>query len=311
MEKVLKLQPHFSHTVWGGSRLRTQFGYDEPGEDIGECWGISAHPSGDCLVKGGPYDGKKLSELWAEHRELFGDLPGEAFPLLVKLIDAKSDLSIQVHPDDAYARANENGSVGKTECWIVLDCPEDASLVLGHHAESREQLERMVRGNQWKKLIREIPVRKGDFIQLDPGTVHAIKGGVMVLETQQSCDITYRLYDYDRIWNGKPRMLHIDQSLDVITVPAKEVSDCVCHPEEPVVNEPEELCSCSCYTVYRAIVRGRMAFPAEFPFLNVSILAGEGRVCGEEVRKGDHLIVTAGAEEFLAEGDLELVLSRV
>ena len=145
MEQIIRLQPTFSHTIWGGTRLREDYGYQEPGDDIGECWGISAHPSGDDTVVGGAYDGCKLSALWAEHRELFGNVSGDRFPLLVKIIDAKADLSIQVHPDDAYAGVHENGSLGKTECWYVLDAPEGGTLVVGHNAQTKEELESMIR----------------------------------------------------------------------------------------------------------------------------------------------------------------------
>ena len=113
MEKVILLNPYFSHTIWGGKKLRDVFGYDEPGDDIGECWGISAHPSGESFVSCGEFEGKRLSELWNEHRELFGNAEGKAFPLLVKIIDAKDDLSIQVHPDDEYARRQNAGRIKK------------------------------------------------------------------------------------------------------------------------------------------------------------------------------------------------------
>jgi len=112
---------------------------------------------------------------WEKHPELFGNTGMDRFPLLVKIIDAKDDLSIQVHPDDAYAKVHENGSLGKTECWFILDCKENATLVAGHNAKTKEELERMIHEGRWKEFIREIPIKPGDFIQIDPGTVHAIK----------------------------------------------------------------------------------------------------------------------------------------
>ena len=124
MEPILFLEPVFKQMIWGGSRLKEQFGYDIPGEDTGECWAISAHPNGDCAVREGIYRGKTLSQLWASHPELFGNPQSDRFPLLIKIIDARDDLSIQVHPDDCYAREHENGSLGKTECWYILDCPQ-------------------------------------------------------------------------------------------------------------------------------------------------------------------------------------------
>ena len=199
MEPILFLEPVFKQMIWGGSRLKEQFGYDIPGEDTGECWAISAHPNGDCAIREGIYRGKTLSQLWASHPELFGNPQSDRFPLLIKIIDARDDLSIQVHPDDCYAREHENGSLGKTECWYILDCPQDAALVVGHNARTRQELAEMIHEGRWTELIRRIPVKKGDFIQINPGTVHAIQGGMMILETQQNSDITYRVYDYGRL----------------------------------------------------------------------------------------------------------------
>ncbi len=133
---IIFLTPVCTHNIWGGTRLNREFGYPIEGDDIGECWGISAHPNGDGTVASGAYKGMKLSELWEKHPELFGDTGMDRFPLLIKIIDAKDDLSIQVHPDDAYAKVHENGSLGKTECWFILDCKENATLVVGHNAKS-------------------------------------------------------------------------------------------------------------------------------------------------------------------------------
>lgn len=312
MEKVIFLKPYFSHTIWGGSRLRDEFGYDEPGDDIGECWGISAHPSGESTAAGGVYDGMKLSELWNSHRELFGNATGDRFPLLVKLIDAKEDLSIQVHPDDEYARIHESGSLGKKECWYILDCPEDAELVLGHNAADRDELRSMVTGGRWNELLRKVRIGKGDVIQIEPGTVHSITAGVCLLETQQSSDITYRLYDYDRIRNGVKRDLHLEQSLDVITVPALPVSMQVRKSFPAAVNSLTELVKCDRYTVSAVKVSGDLTIRCDAGFVNASVISGSGSVFGRDVSKGSHMIITAeGAENITLTGDMELILSHI
>ena len=199
MNEIIFLQPVFKEAIWGGNKLRKIYDYDISSETTGEAWCISAHNSGDCKITNGLYKGQTLSWLWDNHRELFGNLALDRFPLLVKVIDAKKDLSIQVHPDDKYANLNENGSLGKTECWYILDCNEDGSIVLGHNANNKGELRQMIKDNRWADLIKVVKVKKGDFFQIDPGTVHAIKGGNLILEIQQSSDITYRLYDYDRI----------------------------------------------------------------------------------------------------------------
>ena len=308
---ILYLNPVFKQMIWGGERLAADWHYEIPGNDTGECWAVSAHPNGDCTVREGIYKDKKLSELWKEHPELFGNIESDRFPLLVKIIDAKADLSIQVHPDDAYAKVNENGSFGKTECWYVLDCDEDSGLVIGHNAQSKDELTNMIRGGRWSELIREIPVHKGDFIQIEPGTVHAIKGGLMILETQQNSDITYRVYDYDRLTDGKPRELHIDKSIDVITVPAKPENESVVNVEELPPNELNQLISCDYYKVWKLDVTEPMTFFQENPFLIVSVIEGDGLINGQMIGKGDHFILPNGYGTASLQGNMQLILSTV
>ena len=288
---ILFLNPVCTHNIWGGTKLREEFGYPVEGDDIGECWGISAHSNGDGSIRNGVYAGKKLSEVWEEHREVFGNLTYDRFPLMAKIIDAREDLSIQVHPDDAYAEEHENGSFGKTECWYILDAPEGGTLVAGHNATTKEELASMIHEGRWDEFIREIPVKKGDFIQIDPGTVHAIKGGLLILETQQNSDITYRVYDYDRLQNGKPRELHVEKSIDVITVPAKPVADSVKSALDLPKNQLNELYSCKYYDIFKLDVDGKAEFVQQYPFLMMSVVEGDGIVDSQPVKKGDHFIL--------------------
>lgn len=307
--EILFLDPVCKHNIWGGSRLREEFGYPEEGDDIGECWGISAHPNGDGTVRNGAFAGMKLSEIWEKHPEFFGNLDYDRFPLLTKIIDARDDLSIQVHPDDDYAKANENGSFGKTECWYVMDCPKDAKLVIGHHANTKEELTEMIRQGSWKELIREIPVKKGDFIQIDPGTVHAIKGGLLILETQQNSDITYRVYDYDRLSDGKPRELHVEKSIDVMEVPAKSVEDSVKSALGLPQNQLNELYSCKYYSVFQMDVNGNAEFEQNYPFLLLSVIEGNGTINGQAVKKGDHLILPCNFGKAEMQGKMSMIVS--
>ncbi|MFR7797819.1 MAG: type I phosphomannose isomerase catalytic subunit, partial [Collinsella sp.] len=161
----------------GGRQLETVFGYDIPEGPIGECWAISAHPNGDCQIAEGPYAGHTLSWLWAEHRELFGNCESKEFPLLIKILDAKDDLSIQIHPNDEYAAEHENGSLGKTECWYVLDCEPGATIIVGQRAHDRAEAAQMIEEGRWGDMLNVLPIHKGDFFQIDSGTVHAIKTG--------------------------------------------------------------------------------------------------------------------------------------
>ena len=139
-KEILFLDPVCTHNIWGGTRLREDFHYPVEGDDLWECWGISAHPNGNVTLRDCGFRGMKLSELWKKHPEVFGNVDSDRFPLLIKIIDAKDDLSIQVHPDDDYAKVHENGSLGKTECWYILDCKENATIVIGHNATTKEEL---------------------------------------------------------------------------------------------------------------------------------------------------------------------------
>ena len=314
MKELLFMKPVFKEAVWGGRKLRDDFGYEIPSDSTGECWGIGAHKNGDCEIAEGTYKGEHLSKLWEEHPELFGNEDGKygkEFPLLIKIIDAKSDLSIQVHPDNAYAKEHENGSLGKTECWYILDCKENATIVIGHNAGTKEELSRMIHEGKWSEFIREIPIKKGDFLQIDPGTVHAIKGGTLILETQQNSDITYRVYDYDRLSNGKPRELHIDKSIDVITVPAKSVADSVKSVADLPVNTLNELYVCKYFHIYKIEVSGKMTFEQNAPFMNMTVTEGNGIVNGQPVKKGDHFILPNGFGNVELQGRMQIIASTI
>jgi mannose-6-phosphate isomerase class I len=307
---ILRMAPIFQSKIWGGQRLSTVFDYPIPSDHTGECWAISGHPGGDCTVVGGPYDGKTVGWLWKNEPQLFGSLPGDIFPLLIKIIDAKDDLSIQVHPNDEYAGIHENGSLGKTECWYVLDCDEGATIIVGHNASSTEEMAKMVEENRWSELLRQVPIHKGDFFQIDPGCLHAIKGGTLILETQQSSDVTYRFYDYGRLQNGQPRQLHIEKSLAVTKAPyvASNAEPKTFTQGDATVHH---LVSCQYYSVYRVELNGKATWNFEAPFVNVSILDGEGTMNGQTVKKGDHLLLTANFGELNVEGNLEFFYSHI
>lgn len=307
MKQILFIEPVLKERIWGGTRLN-EYGYDLPSDQTGECWAISAHPHGDCVVRNGLYSGKTLSSLWNDHRELFGLPDAKEFPLLIKIIDARTDLSVQVHPDDAYAAEHENGAFGKTECWYVLDCKDDATIVIGHNAKTKEEAEQLIREGRFRELIREIPVHKGDFFQIEPGVLHAIKGGTLILETQQNSDITYRVYDYDRLQNGKKRELHTEQSIAVLKCPFR-----------PKLGKPvtyrvgaaqvDHLITCPYYSVEHITLYGSASFAAGKVFQNISIIDGQGAIDGVPVRKGDHLIIPAGYGIFELSGDLQVIRS--
>lgn len=314
---VLLFAPVFKHNIWGGNRLGSEWGYELPGSNIGECWGVAALKSGDCVVKNGFYRGCTLSELWEKYPEMFqnrnssGEKIEDRFPLMVKIIDAQDDLSIQVHPDDEYAAVHENGSLGKTECWYILDAPEDAELIIGHNASTKEELVQMINDKRWDSLIRRIRVKKGDFIKIEPGTVHAVTAGLQILETQQNSDITYRVYDYDRIFQGSLRELHIQKSIDVISVPSFINEDSVLDTREFPVNNLNEMVSCKAFKVWKLQVFDKFDFDTASPYIIASVVAGHGTVMGTKIAKGDHMIIPASVGRIEMRGFMTIILSSV
>lgn len=292
-KELIWLEPVYKKMIWGS-----------------ETWTVSAHPHGDCVISRGIFKGLRLSQLWQQYPQLFGAETGDPFPLLIKIIDAREDLSIQVHPDDFYAKKHEDGSFGKTECWYILDCRENASIIIGHHASSRQELEEMIRDGRWTDFLREVPVKKGDFFQIEPGCLHAIKGGTQILETQQNSDITYRVYDYDRLSEGKPRKLHLQQSLDVIKVPFQEA---LVQPEREFLTGAEKthLITCSYYQVDQYQVQGSFRQVFSAGFTNVTVIEGGGRVNGEPVEKGSAFIVPAGVTECEFAGNFSYIAAVI
>ena len=271
---------------------------------------ISSNPHGQSTVLGGTYDGKTLGELWEQHRELFGGAAGEEFPLLVKVIDADDHLSIQVHPDDAYAFEHENGSRGKTECWYILDCDEGADIIVGHHARTREELEQMIQEGRWDDLLQKFPIHKGDFFYIPSGTVHAIRRGTLLLEVQQNSDTTYRLYDYGRLQDGKPRRLHLKQSMDVIVCPHQD-QNTQGPTEDHGAYETCTLVESGYFTVDRWNVKTEVSIAQNYPFMLMDVTAGKGTLNGAAVKAGDHLLVPAGCRTVDARGELELVTTHI
>lgn len=309
------LKPMFKERVWGGTRLRNRFHYDIPSDHTGECWGISAHSNGPSKVKGGTFAGLTLADLWENHRELFGDQTDGSFPLLVKIIDANRDLSVQVHPDDAYAKANEHGDRGKTECWYVIDCKDGAELIYGHHAESREELKQMIDHGEWQRLLRKVNIRPGDFVYIPSGTVHAIPAGTLILETQQSSDMTYRVYDYDRTdEDGNRRELHMKHALDVIRVPHEDGE--VIEPETYTVDGTTvtTFVDNEFFSVSKWQLNEFSTLEQDHDFLLVSVLNGEGKIHANgqnfPFEKGDHFILPSGLGQFDVEGEASGILSH-
>lgn len=307
---LIHLQPVYHNKIWGGRSLKDLYGLDIPDGKVGESWAISAHPNGDCHVASGRFAGHTLSWLWDNHRELFGGVEGDRFPLLIKLLDASDDLSIQVHPDDAYAREHENGSLGKRECWYVMAAEPGATIIVGQNAHDRDEFHSLAAQGAWDRLLNEIPVHAGDFFQIDPGCVHAIKHGTVLLETQQSSDVTYRVYDYDRRDDaGNLRELHLDRALDVIDFKQEAPHDGSL--PAPTSNRLEVLERNESYTVARLAVDGSVSIGQDHTFMCVSVVAGEGAVNGEPCAAGANFLAPADVPALDCEGSMTLIMSWV
>lgn len=308
--EVLVPRPVFHEKIWGGHHLQSDFHYDLPDEKIGECWAIAAHEAGDAAIACGPFTGEKLSKLFATRKDLFGNIKATQFPLLVKILDAQDDLSIQVHPDDEYAGIHEGGSLGKSECWYVLSAKPDATIVVGQKARNKEEFSRAVARGAWDELLNEIPIKAGDFFQIDPGCVHAVKAGTVVLEPQQSSDITYRVYDYDRKQkDGTLRELHMEKSLDVIDFDARPITSG--EITSPEVDGKTTLVQSKYYTVVRLRVDGSLTLSKSWPFACVSVVEGEGMIQGVPVVKGTHLILTSRAQDLCCEGKMVAIVTYI
>ncbi|NGY80945.1 mannose-6-phosphate isomerase, class I [Bacillus megaterium] len=313
MKEPIFLNPIFHERIWGGSRLKDVYNYPINSPLTGECWAISSHPNGESTVRQGQYKDLKLSELWTNHRELFGHHESEVFPLLTKIIDAHEDLSVQVHPHDEYAKEHENGEFGKAECWYIIDCNKEADIIIGHYAQTKEEFINKIKKGKWEQLLQRIKIKPGDFFYIPSGTLHAICKGTLLLEIQQNSDTTYRVHDYDRrTKEGDLRELHLQKALDVITIPHKENK---INPNSFRTKEATiiSLLESEYFTVTKLIIRDQLRMKQNQPFILFSVIEGEGflqlKEQHYELNKGDHFILPCGSEKFTIKGNIEIIIS--
>lgn len=311
-QEPLFLKPVLQEKIWGARHL-AGYGYDLPADKIGEAWAISAHPHGVSTIKNGVYAGWKLDKLYQEHRELFANSQQKKFPLLTKILDANDWLSVQVHPDDAYAKINE-GELGKTECWYVLAAAPQAEIIYGHTAKTKEELAEKIKTGDWEHLLSRVKVKTGDFFYVPAGTMHAVGAGLVILETQQSSDTTYRVYDFDRKDKaGNLRPLHVQQSLDTLKIPGSQLPSNLTEELPTKTGKVTRLLNSDFFDVYRLAVENQLSFKKMGPYSLVSIVDGEGELDIFEqtysVKKGDHFILPSAIEAFRLTGRMLAILS--
>ena len=220
------LNPAMKDYLWGGTRLKDSFSKETDFDILAETWECSTHPDGQSIVTSGPFEGKALIDVLKENPEFIGTHPSmkDGLPILVKFIDAKNDLSVQVHPDDEYADKYENGQQGKSEMWYVVEAAKNAKLIYGFKMDvDKETVKRALKEENLEKYLLSVPVKKGDVFFIPAGQVHAICSGCLIAEVQENSNLTYRLYDYNRVdKNGNTRELHIEKALDVMNMKRSE-----------------------------------------------------------------------------------------
>lgn len=314
MTEPLILTAALHEKMWGGTALRDVFGFDIPSETTGEAWLISGHKNGTVLFENGRFAGKSIAELWQEELQLFGNTDtNRPFPLLVKLLDAHQDLSVQVHPDDAYA-GEHAGELGKTESWYIVAAEPGAEIYYGHTAQTKAEFDAAVDAGDWDKLLRKVPVKAGDFFYVPAGTLHALGAGVLALETQQSSDVTYRVYDFDRVdaKTGELRELHLTDAKNVTTIPFI--------PEQPQTSTATyggvmvtTLVEAPYFNVYKWDVDGRATLDAWAPYLLATVIDGtlDLTVFGVtyQLRKGQSFILPNDVEAWTLQGEATLIAS--
>lgn len=305
--------------IWGGTKLRTVFGKESDTERLAESWELSCHPDGECTISGGDFDGMKLSDFVKQHPEAVGSSfkSGDSFPVLVKLIDAEKDLSVQVHPDNDYARKHENDS-GKTEMWYVISADIGSELIYGFKEElTKEEFRQAIEDNTIMDKVNRVPVRQGDVFFIKPGTLHAIGKGILIAEIQQSSNVTYRVYDYGRLGaDGKPRELHIEKALDVTnTVPAEPKSPVYGMELDGVVTQL--LADCEYFNVNRhRIIKELELYADKSSFAHVLMIGGSG---GELIADnytlpltmGSSVFVPAGTGAFAIKGNCDIIVTTI
>lgn len=295
----LKLTPPIKDYLWGGTKLKTDFGFESDKEIAAEAWMLSCHKDGMNVVLNGEHKGKTINEvldIWG--KEALGKRAEKFsyFPILIKLIDAKQKLSVQVHPNDDYALAVE-GEYGKTEMWYVVDCEQGAELVYGFKNDiSGEEFERRIKDNTLLEVCNCVPVSKGDVFFIEAGTLHAIGEGILIAEVQQNSNTTYRVSDYGRLGaDGKPRELHIDKAIEVTNCEAPKIP--YGKVGKALDNGITELASCDKFTAQIINLDGELTLGLDESFASIIVLEGDAVLScnGEELTlsKGTSVFVPA------------------
>ncbi len=318
--KIEKLTPSFKDYLWGGTKLRDVYGKKCDYEKVAESWELSTHSAGESFVSGGEFDGLKLSEYIEKAGKSVLGTDCEAFenfPVLIKFIDAKNPLSIQVHPSDEYALRVEH-EYGKTEMWYVMEAEEGASLYFGvNRPVTKEEFRAKLEDNTILEVLNKVDVHKGDCFFIESGTIHAIGAGIVICEIQQNSNCTYRVYDYARRGaDGKLRELHVDKALDVSKLTPSDTSDKQSKPQEIGGAVVTRLGSCKYFTSDKYEVENEAEIEVgSESFASLMILSGEGKVVGGEnevsFKAADSVFVPANSGKIKVIGSCSFIITTV
>ncbi len=306
MDKIVFLEPVLKTKIWGGKRIEKLYNYPISSDKTGEAWLISGHKEGSNIIKNGQYKGKTLKWLFNNRKDYFNDIDVKDFPLLVKIIDANDDLSVQVHPNDEGAK--KYGDLGKTECWYILDAMFNTKIVYGHNAKTKEEFKRLIDADKYEELLKYKVINKGDFLFVPAGKVHALTKGMLVLEIQQSSDVTFRIFDYYRKdEKGNYRQLHILESVEATFIPDKKISNksLVKFIDE---NKISELIKSKYFNVEKWEIKEKYYREID-TFILCFVLNGKGMINGTNIRRGDSFIITSFTKEITILGNIEVIIS--
>ncbi len=320
----LKLTAPLKDYLWGGMRLKEEYNKQTNLEKVAESWELSCHKDGQSVIQNGPEAGKSLDQYLDEQGDIVLGKNAEKFPyfpLLIKLIDAKDNLSVQVHPDNEYAMRVE-GEFGKTEMWYIVDCEPGASLLYGFKQEiTKSEFARRIENDTILEVCNRVPVKKGDVFFIDSGTLHAIGKGILLCEVQQNSNTTYRIYDYGRVGkDGKPRQLHVEKAKDVTRLaPPTRGTKPELHMDFWADAEVDLLASCEYFKVYHFDLKGKADLKAgPESFQSITVLSGELRLTpvGDAIDaiglgKGETAFLPAGMGKYSIEGTADFILAEV
>ncbi|GKX28566.1 mannose-6-phosphate isomerase [Vallitalea longa] len=317
----LFFEPDYKERVWGGTMLQDKLNKSIPFKNTGESWEVACHDNGNSTIRNGSLQGKTLKEVvGTSSKELLGYEidDNDKFPLLIKFIDAKDKLSVQVHPEDEYAKLNENGELGKSEAWYILDAEPGAKLIAGLKDNvTKDDFVKALEDGHLEQVLNEVEVEAGDVINIPAGFVHAIEDGILLAEIQQNSDTTYRVYDWNRVGlDGNMRELHVDKSLDVIDFEGKHSKDIV--PGLSIKDGDNDIIyyvANKYFSIEKLGLKGTKKEDTHNKFIIYMCTSGCGEVIHNNTRYsfnlGDSFMIPASLGEFILEGDASLIKTYI